>query len=216
MFAAADKHHVRDAQEKLIKYGKGEKTTTGLSYEDYVAAYREAKSLMSPEQIESLREGGAPEIKLYLDFVHTPLESWLQDEDCEDDPAVKRAFVKRMEYAYKRFWPAYVEKKAIGEGNFSRGPKLTLFVRALRKKVEQEPSLEMWRQARDEYQAMKEKTEEMILSEDIFEHLDDYELRLNYLNQKIRSDFREKFDKCKTDADMKPAIEDYRRIFKIK
>lgn len=212
------KHEARELKKILESFAVGpDGASTGLTYDDYEAAYIYVKEKIAKKYLEERRQKSA-KFRLFSDFVLTPMDRWRLSTD--EDDTVKRAYVNRMEQSYKRFWPAYVEGKTINRRVRINPDKFFRFMDSLRKKNSAEPTMEMWRRAFEEYEVLKKKTDETARHEDIYADLDGYEDNMNFFNDyavKFLIDyFADRLNGCKSDREMKSVIAAYRRLKHIK
>lgn len=200
------------ALEKFAK--EPEMGSTGLSYEDYEAAYFDVKENFSQQDLRE-RRIKSTSFKLFEDFVVIPMDRWRLSEG---EDLFKPHYVKRMENAYKRFWTAYVDGNMITDQIY-RTKKLVDFVLAAGGFLEKPDylTLSVWREAEKEYYALVVKSTEILKLEDIYERLLDYETILNIFNYPVVKIMMEQFatrmNKCQTDADMAPILKEFRALW---
>lgn len=203
--------NVELVQPKLESFAEDNLASTGLKYADYLAAYEQITTGMTPKEIDELREE-SPRFALFMDFIVTPMQRW--HPEASDDESLKEAYQKRMEYAYKRFWPAYEDHELLGDELAYNGKKSILFSQAMQELVDDKPDLKLWRVASDEYKSIKSRSEELVKHMDIYEHLDDYQAFVNYLNQPgvhgFMNVYADRFNKCKTEEEMERAVQELR------
>lgn len=210
----AAENEAYELTQKLDQFAKDPfGTSSGLTYEEYEAAYWDVKRNFPDSVIEEGRaKNGA--FRMFMDFVIYPMDLWRLAPD--EDDLVKKAFVNRIEQTYKRFWSAYVNgettssKRRINPMGFSK------FYSALKKTTPVEPTSEMWQRAKKEYLAIKDKIDEIGRHEDIYADLEGLDLKLNFLNdwsfKYIMEEWAKHFDAAQDELKFKAAVSAYRRM----
>lgn len=202
--------------KKLEEFGADPtKTSTGMTYKDYVEGFEDLMKSFSVEYFEKRREISA-KFRLLDDLVIMPMDHWRISDDAED--IYKRAYVSRLETAYKRFWPAYVRKETIEGGTRYRAGNLLKFAREALEPTEKDLSLKDWNNAYAQYKSLIDWMDELVREQDIYYHLDDYAQAMNTVNwdrTKAILTFADEFEKCNNDEEFKEALARYRKRFTL-
>lgn len=191
-------------------------TSSGMTYDDYVAGVSDLLTNFPKEYIEERRRI-SPHFRLIEDFIVKPMLRWRLSDNEPD--VIKAAYVKRMEDTYKRFWPAYIEGNFIDERTLYNARVLVNFAKATLVYDEDKPTLQDWRNAYAQYQAMDRWMQELVNDHDIYEHLDDYGLAMNLKNDdkiyKVMC-FADEFNACKNEQEFRQVLSAFRLKYEVK
>lgn len=201
---------------KFEQFGKDpSKESTGVTYDELDAAYEDYKTRFGDGKFREASRAKSKMFRLLDDLVLTPMSFWRLSPD--DDDQYKRAYMKRVEMGYRRFWPSYVEKKLLGKKLMFDAKKFTRFVEAFEGTSEERPTIKMWQLARVEYDALVEKAQDIVTHEDVYQQMSQYGLLLNFFHdsrvERLQKKFFDRLDVCETDEEMLELQAEYKKRY---
>lgn len=209
---------IRDLAVKFELFGRDpSQESTGIAYDELEEAYKDYKSRLThpggEEFFAGVREKSSM-FRLLDDLVLTPMKYW-RLSPLEDD-TTKEVYMKLVETFFRRFWPAYVERKLIGGKFLHKAKKFLRFLAAFEGSSQEKPSVRMWQLAHGEYTALEQKTRELVANEDIYVEATQFGLLLNFFNDarvsSLKENFFDRLDSCGTDNQLLELQAEYRKI----
>lgn len=155
---------------------------SSLTFQDLLASVQQSQT-WTKEAFEAMREASSMG-RMVADFAIIPTIRFQQIfGHSTGDELFSTKYIARLETIYCKFIEIYRGKRGKFYAKSPRTDELLYSITDVHKEGKKPLSKKLIRDASFEYSLLRSKIDEIVYTEDIFAHLDEYELLLNYINR---------------------------------